>query len=213
MDLTSRTALSFASSLAIVLASLGASSAAHAQSNPEAEAPTAASASGGVTNTPHHEGFTMELGLGASLMNVAPEGNIPSETKFGLAPLSVSLGAFVSPKVAILARAAGTSFFAKNGYGESTQFASSFYGAHIQYWINDDLMISGGPGVMVYGENPFFGHNATDPVVGYGLSARVAYAFVSAKHHSVRLALEAFPAKYDKAFVFGSALNLEWQYF
>jgi hypothetical protein len=59
---------------------------------------------------PNREGFTLEVGLGAALTILSAEG-FDTETKGGLAPLSLSLGGFLSPDVALMARRAGTSYF------------------------------------------------------------------------------------------------------
>lgn len=162
---------------------------------------------------PHHQGFTLELGLGAAMTNLTPTSG-QSQSQFGLAPLSLSLGGFVTKDVAFLVRAAGSSYFEKNKLtGGTDQYVNGFYGAHVQYWFNDELMISAGPGVAVFGRNRFLSGPATEAVVGYGASVRIGYAFATMKHHAFRIAYEAFPSKYDDKFVFGSAINLEWQYF
>jgi hypothetical protein len=161
---------------------------------------------------PLRQGFTLELGLGAALTHVSVTGG-EAKTSFGLAPLSLSLGGFLTPDVALLARIAGTSYFDKGASGDTTQFASGFYGAHLQYWVDDRFMLSGGPGFMLFGENSFISAGAKKPLTGYGASVRAAYAFYAGTHHALRIALEAFPAKYEEAFVLGTALNFEWQYY
>ncbi len=172
------------------------------------EAPPQAAPAG---DRPRRHGFTMELGIGAALTHVAPEIG-PSQTSFGLAPLSLSLGGFVSPDVAILARLAGTSYFDTAPDGTSTQYVNGYYGIHVQYWVNDRVMLSAGPGLALFGENAFFAPSKS-PHVGYGASLRAGYALLAIEHHALRVSIEAFPAKFDTGFVFGSALNLEWQYF
>jgi hypothetical protein len=169
------------------------------------------SSSAPASDAPFRHGFTMELGLGAALTNVNPDAGA-GETQLGLAPLSIGVGGFVNRDVAVLARIAGTSYFDKNARGDNTQFVNGFYGVHVQYWFNDHLMISGGPGFTLFGENSFLGQ-ARRTVSGYGASFRVAAGLLATKHHSLRVALEVFPSKYEKAFVMGSAVNLEWQYY
>lgn len=160
---------------------------------------------------PLRQGFTLELGLGAALTHVSPDGGT-SETKFGIAPLSMSLGGFITPDIALLARAAGTSYFDKGTSGDTSQFVSAFYGAHLQYWFTDRFMMSAGPGFMLFGENAFLAPSKK-PVTGYGASVRAGYAVLAIKHHVLRFAVELFPAHFKDATVLGSALNFEWQYF
>ncbi len=162
---------------------------------------------------PLRHGFTLELGVGLSLVNVNPDAGT-STMKLGLAPLSLSLGGFITENVALLLRCAGASNFEDDSRGKLAQVTTTFYGAHVQYWFNDRFMMSGGPGVMVFSKSsvtsPFTAENAA---VGYGASVRAGYAVFANTHHALRFSVEAFPAKYENAFVFGSALNFEWQYY
>ncbi|WP_394846471.1 hypothetical protein LZC95_03275 [Pendulispora brunnea] len=165
-----------------------------------------------VSSRPLRQGFTLELGLGGALTHVSPERG-ESLTRFGLAPLSMSVGGFLSPDVALLARAAGTSYFREDAHGDLHQFVNGFYGGHVQFWVNDDIMLSGGPGLVLFGENTFLHTGTNDTEVGYGASFRAGFGVLSTKHHSLRFAVEVFPSKYKDAFVMGSALNFEWQYY
>lgn len=164
-----------------------------------------------VSLRPRRHGFTLELGLGGALTHISPRAGAAS-TSFGLAPLSLGFGAFATRDLAFLARLAGTSYFDRGANGDTTQFVHGFYGIHVQYWVKDNFMVSGGPGLALLGENAFLAPTRK-PKVGFGGSVRMAYAFLAARHHALRLALELFPAKYPGAVVFGSALNLEWQYY
>lgn len=226
-DRRPRPGVSLAAFSTLLLASLFASSA-HAQEEetlsplPEASPPSAPVAAPpsppqpieseeAPVEGPLRQGFTLELGLGAALTHVSPD-NGTSQTKVGLAPLSMSLGGFITPNIALLARAAGTSYFDKGTSGDTSQFVSAFYGAHLQYWITDQFMMSAGPGFMLFGENAFL-TPAEKPVTGYGASVRAGYAVLAIKHHVLRFSVELFPAKFKEASVLGSALNFEWQYF
>lgn len=156
---------------------------------------------------PLRQGFTMELGIGIANTYVSADGASSGKSNVGLAPLSLSLGGFASPDVAILFRLAGTSYFERD-----TQIVNGFYGVHVQYWVNDHVMLSGGPGFTLFGQNALF-HGTSKPEGGYGASFRVAVAPLATKHHSLRIAAEVFPSKYEHGVVVGSALNLEWQYY
>jgi hypothetical protein len=69
---------------------------------------------------PMRSGFTLELGLGVSLMEVMPQGG-SSFTKVGLAPASLSLGGFFNNNFSLLFRIASTSFFSRNARGGSSK--------------------------------------------------------------------------------------------
>lgn len=162
-------------------------------------------------NRPLRRGFTFELGLGGSLTYVARE-RADGQTGIGPTTLSVGAGFFVTPKVALLARWAGTTYFDTNASGETTQLINEQGGFHLQYWENDWISLSAGPALAVVGVNPFFGADGK-PQVGFGGSARVGYSVFATKHHVLRISLETFNTKIASAFLYGSALSCEWQTF
>src|ERR1041384_4383364 len=63
----------------------------------------------GAQARPQHRGFTGDLSLGISMVRT-PYGAVdgPRQTRFGVAGLSASLGGYVVPQVALVARLAGT---------------------------------------------------------------------------------------------------------
>ncbi|MDB4933692.1 MAG: hypothetical protein JWP87_664 [Labilithrix sp.] len=160
---------------------------------------------------PLRRGFTFELGFGGSLTYVARE-RADGHTGIGPTTLAVGAGFFVTPKVALLARWSGTTYFDTNAAGETTQVVNELGGLHLQYWANDTISLGAGPALAVVGVNPFFGADGS-PQVGFGGSARVGFSVFSAKHHVLRLSWETFNSKIASAFLYGSALAFEWQYF
>ncbi len=156
-------------------------------------------------NRPDRSGLTLELGLGAAISNFPfVQG---SETHVGLAPLSLSLGGFVNPHLAVMVRASGTSFF-KDG----TDYNAAFYGVAAQYWINDDVFVGGGAGLAV--NFAVFGdHIVPSESKGLGLTARAGYAFYSVRDHAFATTLELFPSISSGGVVqLGAAANLQWQW-
>jgi hypothetical protein len=162
---------------------------------------------------PVRNGFTLELGIGASLMQTLPEVG-DTQNEFGLAPLSLSLGGFINESMAIMFRMSGTSYFTDNAVGDSSQVLNGFYGIHFQYWLNDQIFVSGGPGFALVGMNPLLKSDYDpDPETGFGLSFRAGYSFFNLENHSLRLSLELFSSFLDNANVIGEAINFEWQWF
>ena len=116
---------------------------------------------------PRHSGFTGDLGIGIGVTAQPVETytscagsagqcagvdvgvHKSTSAKVGLAPLSLSLGGFLTPKVALLFRATGTSFY----YG-NTQYLAAFYGAVVEVWPHDRFFLGGGPGIGYFGTNP-----------------------------------------------------------
>lgn len=178
---------------------------------------------------PDRKGFTLELGLGASYTTVAGAGAI--DGGFGLAPLSLSVGGFVSKRVAIAARMAGTSFFEdlstyRNGRvsRESQQVANGYFGPVLQVFLNDYIFLGGGAGLAVLYVNPLAttSSRVPDPVLGFALTARAGFGFFAKRHHWLGVVLEAYPAFYERndggdtsnsRAAFGTAAILQWQYY
>jgi hypothetical protein len=162
------------------------------------------------TEGPRREGFTLELGLGIGLTHIAPDG-FDSETKLGLAPISLSLGGFLSEDLALMARMAGTSWFEDIG-SETIQIGSYFYGAALQYWLSDEAFLAGGVGYGLLAVNPLFSSSDDfDSEGGLAFTLRAGYAVYTSRNHALGFTLEFFPEFFDNATTFGTAINFQWQ--
>jgi hypothetical protein len=168
---------------------------------------------------PRHEGFTGDLGIGVSLMSVpgprlycerdaCSPSRLPRSSHFGLAPLSLSLGGYITPRVALLARAAGTSYFE-----DGEQIGHNFYGVLAEIWPIDEVFISGGVGFGIYGPNPLFSGSSRNSVGGWALDVRVGAALAQGTNHDFTLALEAIPGFYNGYTVQGFALVGAWKWY
>lgn len=159
---------------------------------------------------PRREGFTLELGLGLGITYIAPDGS-DSETNVGLAPLSLSLGGFLTEDLALMARMAGTSWFEDVG-NDTFQVGSYFYGVALQYWLSDEAFVAGGVGYGLLADNPLFGGSSgIDAEGGLALTLRAGYAFYTSRNHALGFTLELFPEFFDTATTFGTAINFQWQ--
>jgi hypothetical protein len=175
---------------------------------------------------PKHSGFTGDLGIGAALTLVPRRtvtvcgsnvpgacdgvGGVTSETRseFGLAPLSLSLGGFVSHQVALLARIAGTSYFV-NG----DQIGHSFYGVGVEVWPIDRLYLGGGVGFALFGPNPLYSSSPMDTESGWALDLRVGAALAGGTNHDFTLSLEVIPGFYGDDIVTGFGLVGAWKWY
>ena len=175
-----------------------------------------------VSAAPDRSGFTGDLGIGLAWTS-APVTSVTTtislsgeersteasrEGRFGLAPLSLSLGGFLDTNVAVLFRAAGTSYFEGN-----TQWVNAFYGPIVEVWPSDRFYLSGGFGFGVFGPNPLASETSVDPEAGFALDFRAGAALVSGRNHDVTLSLEAIPGFYENETVHGYAFVGAWKWY
>jgi hypothetical protein len=162
---------------------------------------------------PH--GFTIEVGLGISFMSSSSSQPFADHSAIGLAPLSLSLGGFLSPQFALMGRIAGTSFFRETVDGRTYQIGNTFVGPELQWWPSERIFLAGGVGLGLYGTNALqdvpkdYQFNES----GLGFDARAGWVFaVGGKQHAFGLVAEFVPTFTKQSTVMGSALNLQWQF-
>jgi hypothetical protein len=158
-------------------------------------------------DAPKRQGFTLELGLGPAYTHVFGNETRYGDGGAGLSGLSLSLGGYVSPDVAIVVRAAGTSFWTSDG--NKQQIVNGVYGVSTIGWIGD-FYLGGGAGVARYGNSYA---SSSQYLTGLGLDLRAGYSFDDGPHHAFTIGVEATPAFYDGVTVVGTGVNLEWHYF
>lgn len=165
---------------------------------------------------PDRGGFTIEAHLGMSNVLDSPDVG-DSANAFGVAPLGLGIGGFITPDFALMARLTGASMYAKV-YDQEEQLGLNFYGVAGQYWPAEQVMVSAGAGAAIFAPNPLVTNMSDEQVeaftrTGYGLSLRAGYSFGVWEHHSLRASAEVLPAFFDESFVLGSAIIIEYQYF
>jgi hypothetical protein len=173
---------------------------------------------------PDHSGFTGDLGIGIGITSQPVETfsicasssgsctftsrvDKSTDVRVGLAPLSLSLGAFLTPKVALLFRASGTSFFQGN-----TQYVDTFYGAVVEVWPHDRFFVGGGPGVGYYGTNPLLS-DYNDGQAAFALDARAGAALLQGRNHALTLSVEGSSGFYAEQTIFNGALIAAWKWY
>lgn len=182
---------------------------------------------------PQRQGFTLEFGFGMGLTTtwnhtttdpgastLSPLAK-QSGTRFGIAPPSLSLGAFITRDFALMARTAGTSYFTTASDGHLSSVGSTFYGITGQYWLSDAWFIGAGVGLGVYGTNPLTPSADDFHVTGVAFTGRGGYSFFNRKHISLAAVLELFPAFYhqdvsaqhEDLTALGAAVIVQLQYF
>ncbi|HEY7372687.1 MAG TPA: hypothetical protein VIF57_11045 [Polyangia bacterium] len=167
---------------------------------------------------PERVGFTGDLSIGGSLMtrtvgSASGGSNAPlveeSSTVIepGLAPLGVSLGGYVTPRIGVLFRLAGTSYFRSN-----SQYIQAFAGPMVEYWPHDRWFLAGGVGLGLFTPNPFFGSSLRRQREGLAFDARAGAVLAGSARHALTLSLEIIPAIYDELRA-GAALLVAWKWY
>lgn len=175
---------------------------------------------------PNRSGFTGDLGVGVAVTfaqranvancvnNVCGSGALVSKTRgeLGFAPLSFSLGGFVSRRVAILARSAGT-VFANNG----DFYSHDFLGPIVEVWPADIFYFSAGPGLAIASRNSFFVGTGEDKTAGWAVDLRAGLAVLRKTNHDLTLSLELIPSFYQVGDVAthttGGAFVVAWKWY
>jgi hypothetical protein len=171
-------------------------------------------------NRQKRDGFTMEIGIGASFMTKSDEIKRVEDNKFGLAPISIGLGAWLSRDTALTFRMTGTSLF-QDRAGKTEQVVLGFYGAGLQYYVNEKVYVGGGVGLGLLAGLPVGGglvDRSADrfiPRAGVAAQVRTGFAFYSDKKNQLSITGEIVPlwlgdagARPDAV---GFAVGLGWQ--
>jgi hypothetical protein len=170
-------------------------------------------------NRQKRSGFTMEIGLGASFMT--SDVKRVEDEKFGLAPLSVGLGAWLSRDVALTFRMTGTSLF-QDRAGKTEQVVLGFYGAGVQYYLSDHVFLGGGLGLGLIAGLPVGGGLTIErgadrfvPRAGLAAHFRSGFAFYSDKKNQVSFTTEVVPLWLGDSGIaadaVGFSIGLGWQ--
>ena len=168
---------------------------------------------------PERAGFTGDLSIGGSLTtrtvtssSLGSNGTSTDETSTelepGLAPLGVSLGGYFTPRVALLFRLAGTSYFRG-----SHQYLQLFTGPMVEYWPRDRWFLAGGIGLGTFTPNPLTGSSVVISREGLALDARAGAVLAGGNRHALTLSLELIPAFYKNRAQAGAALVAAWKWY
>lgn len=155
---------------------------------------------------PDRSGFTIGLDLGFGLTNGDPEGGGGS-TEAGISGLNVSVGGFITPKLAIALRISSTLFQADYGFS-SIWIQNGFVGGVVQAYVAPRMFVGGGAGMGIF-QAPF--EEGTDNETGFALQGRFGYEIMQNRSNALHLALEISPAFYDGLRVTSIGFQFGWQ--
>lgn len=160
---------------------------------------------------PH--GFTMGLGLGLSSTTTLGYHERSATRGLGIAPLSLDLGAFLSPKLALTFRIASSSVFRESARNQTYQVINGVYGPAVQYWFTDNYVLGGGAGLAVLSTNPLGDVAKSDRVaeLGFGLTARAEWVFARPGKHALGVTGDSILSFVGGSQVFAQTMNFKWQ--
>lgn len=137
-------------------------------------------------------GMTFEANLGLGWIRAAADGN--SDTSdLGLGGLSLGVGGWVNPHLAITIRAAGVTY-SENG----SRLTQAFFGPSAQYWIDDHIWLGGGLGLSLAAVANDNGPDP-DPLKAFGLDLRAGYTFSTSTESTFNVSFEVNPGFYDES--------------
>lgn len=136
-----------------------------------------------------HDGMTFELNLGLGWVRASA--NDTSDTSnLGIGGLSLGVGGWVSPKLAITGRIAGVTL-SENG----ARLSDIFFGPSAQYWIDDHFWLGGGAGLGILAVS----NNAnSDSITGVGLDLRIGYTFSAGSENTINASFELNPGFFSE---------------
>jgi hypothetical protein len=135
--------------------------------------------------TARADGVTFEANLGAGTEHYsASTFSTTSDPWFGF---GASVGTWLTPRLAVMARAAGIGVHAAHPSeaGMANPEGDVFVGPSVQWWLGDHVWLGAGAGMSEHLDGTY------DDTRGWGLDLRAGYAF-----HALELSLEVTPS-YD----------------
>ncbi len=163
---------------------------AFAQPSMQPPAPMAAPVGEPSGGAVYRNGMTFEANLGAGWIH-ASGGGLSDNSDAAIAGLSLGVGGWISPDVAITGRIAGLTL-SQNG----ANLSHEFIGPSLQYWANDHVWFGGGIGLSLLALR---GNNSggQDSRTAFGMDLRAGYNFIATGENTVNLSIEVNPGFYS----------------
>lgn len=134
-------------------------------------------------------GFTVEVDLGIGWLHESADG-YRTTRPVSLTPPNLSIGAFVTDRIAIVARLAGT--LGKDG-DVGVRYLQELVGPEVQYWFTPELWAAAGLGLGTYGDV-----DDTSFENGIAVDLRAGYTFLARGHHSMNVSVESVVGRYHE---------------
>lgn len=158
-----------------------------------------------------HDGVTFEANLGLGWARTSVEGQGGDTSDLGVGGLSVGVGGWINPQIAVTGRIAGVTI---PGAGDA-RASAIFAGPAIQYWVDNRFWLGGGLGLGLLAGQDQSG-TQQDSIAGFGLDLRVGYTFNEGSEHTINASLELNPGFFSEnnssATVTGIGILLGYQY-
>jgi hypothetical protein len=139
-----------------------------------------------------HNGMTFELNLGIGWVRVSPEGEDGRTSDLGIGGLSLGVGGWINPQLAITGRIAGVTLT------EGDARASAiFFGPSAQYWVDPHFWVGGGLGLGLLAGTDSSG-NSEDSISGFGVDLRLGYTFNEGSENTINTSLEINPGFFSE---------------
>jgi len=136
-----------------------------------------------------HRTMTLELNLGIGWLHAQADGD--SDTSdLGIGGLSLGVGGWVNPQMAITGRIAGVTLSE-----DGATLTNAFIGPAIQYWVNPHTWIGGGAGIGVL-RAAFEGDS--ESTTGFALDLRAGYTFNEGTESTFNISFELNPGFYSE---------------
>jgi hypothetical protein len=134
--------------------------------------------------------MTVELNLGLGWLQ-ASDGNDSATSDLGIGGLSLGVGGWLNPKLAVTGRIAGVTL-SDNG----ATLSNVFFGPALQYWIDNHFWVGGGAGLAILALG---GDSSGDSITGFGLDMRAGYTFNEGSENTFNASLEINPGFFSES--------------
>ena len=137
---------------------------------------------------PLRSGLTFEANLGFGWLRVTNDSR--SETSdLAIAGLSLGVGGWVSPTLAITGRLASVTYSENDA-----RLTNAFLGPSAQFWVDDHFWFGAGAGLAVISvSDPYDG----DSLTGVGVDLRAGYTFTTGSENTFNASFELNPGFYS----------------
>jgi hypothetical protein len=126
------------------------------------------------------------------------------EVEFGVGLPSLSLGGWISSRLALGGRLTNIWFVPDKG-----EIQNGFVGAELKIKVHSAVVLAGGLGVQIVGDTPGL-NDGSSQEVGAGATLRAAFLPWRVGDHALGFTIEAIPGVVDESFTYSLGAGLTW---